>query len=343
MFICNDENVDLKQYPYHIKDVHISDPFIFADKETGSYFTYVQFADWDRFPEIEKERGVFYYLESKDLVHWTRPVLCFKDKNFWANQDFWAPELHEWKGKYYLISSFRAEGKYRGCEALVADSPKGPFKAIAKKPLTPEGWQCLDGTLYSDREGNPWLVFCHEWMQVGDGQICAIRLNEELTEAIGDPVILFRASEGKWVGKKGDGCLVTDGPFLYRCENDALIMLWSSFTANGAYAVSFATSKSGDILGPWIQEEEPLYAFDGGHGMLFKTFGGQLMLSCHGPNDHPRKRILLFEIEEKNGKLHILNEATGNWYHAAGGTAGPWRYKTPSEEFPVFMKDTRAL
>ena len=139
-------------------------------------------------------------------------------------------------------------------------------------------------------------------------------------------MILFRASDGPWVGKKGVGALVTDGPFLRRLSDGTLIMLWSSFVKNGAYAVSYATSQSGEIEGPWIQEEEPLYAFDGGHGMLFDSFDGKLMMSCHCPNIHDKKRILLFEMEEKEGKLFIVSEKTGNWLTLAGGEAEPWRY-----------------
>lgn len=341
MYICDETQVDLEKYPYHIHDVHISDPFILADEKTGSYFTYVQFADYERFPEIEKKQGVFYYLESKDLIHWTKPTLCFEDENYERKLDLWAPEIHVWKGKYYIISSFRAPGKYRACEALVSDSPRGPFKAFAAKPLTPDGWHCLDGTLYVDKENKPWLVFCHEWLQVNDGQICAVRLSDDLARAISEPIILFRASDGSWVGQSGEGALVTDGPFLYRAKSDELIMLWSSFTKGGAYAVSYAKSTNGEIDGKWIQKEEPLYSFDGGHGMLFKSFGGELMMSIHCPNDHMKKRILLFEMDEKDGELLIKNEVTGNWYKEAGGKAKPWVYQTECMENPVFAVDPR--
>jgi hypothetical protein len=342
MFICSDQEADLIKYPYHIRDVHISDPFIFVDKKTGSYFTYVQFVDHKRFPESLEKQGVFYYLESKDLIHWTCPTICFEDETFSEKYDLWAPELHYWKGKYYLISSFRAKGMYRNCRALVADSPRGPFKVFTERPLTPPGWQCLDGTLYEDKKGNPWLVFCHEWLQVNDGQICAVKLKDDLSDYLEEPTILFRASDGPWVGQNGEGALVTDGPFLYRAQNGDLLMLWSSFTKGGAYAISYAKSSNGEITGEWIQKEEPLYSFDGGHGMLFRTFGNELMLSIHCPNNHMKKRILLFEIEEKNGELAIKNEVTGNWYNAAGGKASPWVYKDASLEFPVFERDPRA-
>lgn len=129
-FYCTDDTVDLEQYPYHVRDVHISDPFILADPKSRCYYTYVQFADTERFPDVEtdKEHGVFYVLESKDLIHWSKPQICFRQNNFWADKDYWAPEVHIWKGRYYLFSSFRADGHYRKCQCLVSDSPKGPFE-----------------------------------------------------------------------------------------------------------------------------------------------------------------------------------------------------------------------
>ena len=60
---------------------------------------------------------------------------------------------------------------------------------FVKKLLHQMDGESLDGTLYVDRSGKPWMVFCHEWLQVGDGQICAIPMSDDLGEAIGDPVI----------------------------------------------------------------------------------------------------------------------------------------------------------
>ncbi len=330
-------------YPYHIRDVHISDPFIYADPITKKYYTYVQFVDRKRFPDIEVAEPCFFVLESKDLINWSKPEICFRKGDFWADMDYWAPEMHYWKGKYYLISSFRAKGMYRRCQCLVADSPKGPFKPVAKEPITPEGWHCLDGTLYVDRREKPWLVFCHEWLQIYDGQICAVPLSDDLGSAIGEPIVLFRASDGPWTSQKlvegKGGGWVTDGPFLHRMANGELIMLWSSFSETGNYTTGFAKSVSGEIRGPWVQSERVLYAMDGAHAMLFETFGGQLMMSLHCPNKHEAKRILLFEMEERAGELYVVNEVTGNWYDKAGGVAARYNYRTPCVEVPCFSKN----
>ena len=282
MFLCADDTADLTAYPYAVRDVHISDPFILADPVSRRYYTYVQFADRERFPELPAGRGHFFVLESRDLIHWSRPQVCFTQGDFWADLDYWAPECHLWRGRYYLFSTFRAAGRYRRCQCLAADSPKGPFAPVGE-PLTPPGWQCLDGTLYVDRSGKPWLVFCHEWLQVEDGQVCALPLSDDLDRATGEAQVLFRASDGPWTASG-----VTDGPFLHRLPGGRLIMLWSSFDKHGGYALGYAVSASGEIAGPWVHKPRPLYAMDGGHGMLFTAFSGQLMMACHCPNDHPR-------------------------------------------------------
>lgn len=162
-------------------------------------------------------------------------------------------------------------------------------------------------------------------------------------EAIGDPVILFYASDAPWRSgfvKKNvtdNNGFVTDGPYLHRMADDSLIMLWTNFNNDG-YVIGYAKSLSGEVLGPWQQMQEPLYGHDGGHGMLFHTFDGQLMMCMHGPNEHLKKRILLFQMLEDKGKLRIINEVTGNWYDGAKGPADRFVYKEPCAEEPCFTR-----
>jgi hypothetical protein len=334
-----------ENYPYHVRDLNISDPCILVDPASRKYYTYAHFTDFERFPVVKSAAPRFFAYESEDLIHWSEPKICFeKTADFWADLDYWAPEVHLYKGKYYLISSFRTKGSYRRCQALVSDSPLGPFAPIKPGPVTPKGWHCLDGTLYLDRKEKPWMVFCHEWLQVNDGQIAAVPLSDDLGEAVGEPLILFYASEGPWASKLMGGVtgvgngFVTDGCYLHRMKNGTLIMLWSSFAANGGYTTGYARSVRGDIQGPWVQEPLPLYGMDGAHSMLFYTFEGQLMMSLHCPNDHKRKRILLFEMAEEGDKLRIINEVTGNWYNAISGLAGRYAYAYPCEEELYFTE-----
>ena len=334
------------EYPVHVHDLTVGDPCILADPQTKKYYMYARMM---RFGETSSERkgtgGTFYATCSEDLVHWSNPILVFEQNDFWAGLDYWAAEGHYYNGKYYIFSSFRAPGTMRRCQALVADNPLGPFKPIRQEPVTPPGWHCLDGHLYIDKKGDPWMVFCHEWLQVFDGQMCAIRLSKDLGEAVGDPIILFRASEAPW----GDDLVysntgyggVTDGPWLHRMEDGSLIMLWSNFSPYG-YAVGLAKSLSGEIFGPWEQFDKPLFCNDGGHASLFRRFDdGMLMMPLHTfGREGPGKRTLIFEVEEYKGLIEIVNEFTGNWFDSIGGHPMRYRSAVPSVDPPTPTKLT---
>ena len=100
---------------------------------------------------------------------------------------------------------------------------------------------------------------------------------------------------------------ITDGPFIYRMKDGKLLMLWSSFGKNG-YVQAVAHSESGKITGPWKQDPKLVYATDGGHGMIFKTFAGKLILSLHSPNGGGKERAHFFPIEEKDGAIVISDQ-----------------------------------
>jgi len=179
--------------------------------------------------------------------------------------------------------------------------------------MTPPDWECLDGTFHIDRQGNPWIVFCHEWVQVHNGAIYALRLSPDLKRPIGRPVFLFNASEASWVlrpewpsdeSPRHFPVYGTDGPFLHRVAGGALLMLWSS-CGNTGYAMGVARSETGDVTGPWQQAAEPLWAKDGGHGMIFRAFDGRLFLTLHTPNKTPHERAIFLEIEETKDTIRL--------------------------------------
>ena len=285
-------------------NIHIRDPFVLPIMTEKQYYLYGTTGSetW-----TNSASGIDYYT-SPDLQNWEGPFPAFRPPaGFWADRNFWAPEVHVYRGRYYLSASFKAESVCRGTQILAADGPQGPFLPISDGPVTPRDWECLDGTLFVDANGQPWMIFCHEWVQVGDGEICALRLNDDLESAIEQPHLLFRASEAHWaqeIRSKDRKGYVTDGPFLYHLASGELIMLWSSFSMGG-YTVGVARSASGEILGPWQQLPDPLYARDGGHCMVFRTFDGQLWLAFHRPNQSPDERPQFVPLRENGLSLEI--------------------------------------
>ena len=100
--------------------------------------------------------------------------------------------------------------------------------------------------------------------------------------------------------------------------------------------MGYAKSLSGEIWGPWEQMDRPLYGHDGGHSMMFRKLDdGKLILSQHVADRGP-KMVTLFEMEERGGDLHIVNEITGNWAHTIGGNAEKYKYDIPISTPPAF-------
>lgn len=293
-------------------EIQMRDPFVLPMEGEGKYYL---FGTTDK--DCWRGPGVgFDVYVGRDLNEWEGPYPAFRpEAGFWGRKNFWAPEAHAYRGRYYLFASFIAEGRRRGSQALVADRPEGPYSPHSDGPLTPADWECLDGSLFVDGSGSPWLVFCHEWVQVGDGEVCALPLSADLRKAAGEPELLFRGSEARWTKahKRRDGSVdpssrVTDGPFLYRHSSGALLMLWSSFSDSG-YAIGVARSAKGSLRGPWVQEEKPLLDADSGHGMVFRAFDGRLYLTLHSPNASPAERPIFVELAESEGSLVLAGKA----------------------------------
>lgn len=287
-------------------EIHMRDPFVLPDRKAGTYYL---FGTTDEDPWRAPGIGFECYT-SRDLERWDGPIPAFRpEPGFWATHNFWAPEVHEFRGRWYMFASFKAEGVRRGTQILAADHPAGPYRVHSPRPITPPDWECLDGTLYLDPEGMPWMVFCHEWMQVRDGEVRAVRLSEDLTAPAGEPVLLFTATQASWTRShtKKDGSSdsrdrVTDGPFMHRTADGTLLMLWSSFSGTG-YAMGIARSENGGIEGPWTHLPEPIAEDDSGHGMVFRSFDGRLFITVHKPNKTPLERPVFIEIEERGGTL----------------------------------------
>ena len=310
--LCAGLSVFGDTYPIAVDDIRIRDPYIVMDD--GIYYLY-ESKPWNGGREV----NVF---ESRDLRHWSEKKSVMTLPENVKNTAVWAPEVHRYRGRWYLfvtvslkpgeweISPMPTMGyrtgwlQPRGVWVCVSDSPRGPFTPVREESVTPREWMCLDGTFYEEN-GKPFMVFCHEWCQVGDGRMMLAELSEDLSMIVGVPRELFRASS---VGKD---YFVTDGPFLYRsARTGELFMTWSNKGDDG-YAVYLKKSLTGSVVGPW-QNAAKLFSTDGGHGMIFRDTSGQLRFALHQPNSSPNERMRLFSLEERDGGLSLIQEPDKN-------------------------------
>ncbi len=278
-------------------DINIRDPFVLREGET--YYLYGTRAE-----SFGHEVGGFDVYTSHDLINWSEPAACFDSASFGLNCGVnWAPEVHKYRGEYYMFATFTQENGLRGTYVLKSESPLGEFRPHSSGAVTPPEWECLDGTLYLDEEGTPYLIFCHEHTQIIDGSVCFLQLSDDLSKATGAPVTLFHGSDPVWADEKvAEKHFITDGPFMYKTKGGELLMLWSTFI-KGNYAQCLVRFENGRLCTEF-EHLPPLIADDGGHGMLFEA-DGRLLLSLHTPNKSGLEHPSFIELEDVGGTIRL--------------------------------------
>ncbi len=289
------------------KDFRIRDPFVLADN--GTYYLY-ESKPWFGGNGVSVRT-------SKDLEHWSEKKVAMVVPEGVPVTAVWAPEVHKYEGAYYLFTTLtekkesapikaldpKAKEEHltpRGTWVFKAESPLGPFRPVKMGPVPPKQWMTLDGTLYVE-DGQPYMVFCHEWCQVDNGRMCYAPLAKDFASFTAPPKTMFAARDAM-----PGASHVTDGPFFYRSpRNGDLYMIWSNFVKGHGYCVLLRKSTTGKIAGPWAKDEI-LYGKNGGHGMLFRTFDGKLLLTLHQPNSGEAERMKLFEIEDTGNTLRLV-------------------------------------
>ncbi len=298
------------------KDLAMSDPFIFADPQTKLYY-------------MTSTGGRMW--KSSDLKTWEGPYSVVEtNPDSWMGErpDIWAAEIHYYNGKYYYFGTFTNHdiviedipNRYaiprRASHILVSDNVMGPYRPMSDKPYMSPKLATLDGTLWVE-DGVPYMIYCHEWLQCVDGTMDMIKLSKDLSKSKGKPHTMFKASEGPWsreMNYLGEityglalGGQVTDGPFIFRTQTGKLGMLWSSW-GEERYSQGVAYSASGKLAGPWIHEEQPLNTFNQGHGMIFKTFDGKLLMCLHYQAENAPRKPKLLLLDNSGDKLKIIGE-----------------------------------
>ena len=292
-----------------LDSIRLSDPCILADKNTSTYYM----------------TGTGGWLwKSKDLRKWTGPYnVTETDPNSWMGENpmIWAAELHYYKGKYYYFATFTNRSvnidtvkgniiERRASHVLVSNKPDGPYIPMEDSVYLPPDKPTLDGTFWIDKDGKPYMVYCYEWLQNWNGTIEKIELKPDLSGSIGEGQVLFRASDSPWSKERDENGniifnKVTDGPWLFLTQTGKLGMLWTSWVFSD-YTQGVAYSESDTLDGPWVQEKEPIIPPNYGHGMLFRTFEGKLLMSVHSHKKINGRTIRiphLFEVDDSGDRI----------------------------------------
>ena len=91
-------------------DLSVHDPFILAHAQSRTYYLYNSSGP----RQTGRPRSGVLVYKSTDLENWEGPKVIFEvPDGLWANpaHGVWAPEVHEYRGKFYLLATLHNNDK----------------------------------------------------------------------------------------------------------------------------------------------------------------------------------------------------------------------------------------
>lgn len=272
-------------------EIHIRDPFVIV--ENGKYYLLGTTGDdpWGKASDLT------LYV-SDDLENFEKVCVMVTDGSLDSYTNIWAPEMHRYNGKFYLIVSVFRNDLGRGSIIFASDRIDGDFKMLTGEYVTPKGWGCLDATLFVYKN-KPYLCFSNEWTtpisKDGDGSLFIAELSADLTKITGEPKKIVSGKNFEFsveIGSTRKG-YIAEGPYMYE-ENGKIVLLWSTCIKTG-YSVIKSVSENG-VFGEY-KFEKVLFDKDGGHCMVFNDLQGERKMTFHQPNVTPNERMQIYDIK----------------------------------------------
>ncbi len=211
-----------------------ADPVVLHHR--GKYYAYTTHTA----PTRGKTQGIRLHT-SKNLVEWKDEGFVLKDQDSWGDHGFWAPDIVERNGMFYLYYA----SEERMCVAT-AKSPNGPFRQEDHAPMEPAEIR-IDGHVFEDDDGQRYFYY----VSFGEGnEIWGGKLNDDMVTV--DPSTLRRMMkpDQEWELHQG---AVTEGPEMLKHKGTYYLTYSGSHFKAPEYAVGYATSNS--PLGPWKKHE----------------------------------------------------------------------------------------
>jgi beta-xylosidase len=275
MMSCSNSKVDNTISYQNPLKVEFGDPYILLASDSTYYMYGTGGGAIDGFSAYS----------SKNLVDWKYEDQVYhgNTESSWTAANFWAPEVYEREGKFYIL--FSADWKFNPTNELenfrigvaVSDNPLGPFKDLSDRPLFDPGYPIIDANLLF--EGDKVYMYysrcCYknsvesevaEWArkenlfeEIEESWVYGVEISANLDTVIGEPILLLKPPETnengqfEWESRSVTSGEVnrrwTEGSFIFK-NNDTYYMMYSAnFFGGQHYAVGYATS---DVpLGPF--------------------------------------------------------------------------------------------
>ncbi|MDR2057791.1 MAG: glycoside hydrolase family 43 protein [Dysgonamonadaceae bacterium] len=224
---------------------------------------------------------------SSDLVQWKELGRIYRGNtpHSWGIANFWAPEVYEIKGKYYMLfSADRRENPTGELEnfrigVAVADRPEGPFHDLMNRPIFDPGYPVIDANLYFEND-KTYLYYsrcCYkhpvrsevaDWAkargwydEIEESWVYGVEIKPDFSGIVGEPRLLLCPPEkmndpqAEWESRSVTSREInrrwTEGSFLLKHNGLYYLMYSANYFGGENYAVGYAVGES--PLGPFAK------------------------------------------------------------------------------------------
>ena len=267
---------------------NIGDPYVL--RHGGQYYLYAT-----------SHFNGFYCWKSKNLADWSKPKICYlADERSFGNSCFWAPEVYEFGGRFYMY--YTAQWKIYKREELrigvaVAEQPEGPFIDVwEERPMFDFGYGVLDAHILKDGERN-YLYYSraganHFVNGAQESEIYVVELGEDWISVKGSGKELL-VPEQQWEKQEPERKQFwNEGAFVLKKEGRYHMMYSANYFGSRFYGIGGAVADS--PLGPFVKYgDNPILATDErisgpGHNSVVEGPDGEYYCVYHAHTHYDR-------------------------------------------------------
>jgi xylan 1,4-beta-xylosidase len=274
---------------------------------------------------------IFPILHSWDLVNWDTVGAVFQKRPEWSVGNYWAPEIHEHKGKYFIYYVARKKNGPLSVAVATADKPTGPYTDHG--PMISQDAGSIDPFPVEDENGNRYLI----WKEDGNSRkmptpLWIQPLSKDGLKLEGEMKEILR-NDLPWEGN------VVEGPFVIR-KNGYFYLFYAANACCGSachYGVGVARAKN--LLGLWQKApRNPVVAENEiwkcpGHGSAVQDRKGDYYFLYHAyhvkDSVYVGRQAVLGRIDWPPDGWPVINSGKGTPFTAES----PSRHKAEHKQF----------
>ena len=240
---------------------YFADPFVLRWR--GEYFAYGTAETLER--DARGSAQAFKILHSRDLVRWEPAGAALTLKSEEATRAYWAPEVAERDGRFFLYYSSAPAGRdeLHRLRVAVADEPRGPFIDAGAVLPDDEGFS-IDAHPFRDpRSGKWYLFFAKDFFEERTGTgLAVVPLTDDLLRAAEPSRPVLRANADWQIyernrtlyGRQWVAWHTVEGPCVVEHDGRYFCFYSGGNWQTHDYGVSYAVADH--PLGPWQHAKE---------------------------------------------------------------------------------------